>query len=85
MVVGLPLRLDGGRGGAAHRTEEFVEKLRRELHIPVVTQDERLTSRAADELLKERGLSLRERREKADEYAAAIILEDYLAAEGRKR
>jgi len=85
LVVGLPLRLDGGRGDAAERVEQFVEALRSEVSIPVVTQDERLTSRAADELLKEQGMSLRERRNKADEYAAAIILEDYLASQQRKQ
>ncbi len=85
LVVGLPLRLDGGRGDAAERVEQFVETLRSEVSIPVVTQDERLTSRAADELLKEQGMSLRERRNKADEYAAAIILEDYLASQQRKK
>ena len=85
LVIGLPLRLDGGRGDAARRVEDFVETLKGEVSIPIVTQDERLTSRAADELLKEQGMSLRERKNKADEYAAAIILEDYLAAQQRKK
>lgn len=79
VVVGLPLRMDGTRGEAAERTEIFVRKLQSQLSIPIVMRDERLTSHAADELLRERGASLRERRARSDEYAAAIILQDYLA------
>jgi putative holliday junction resolvase len=80
LLVGLPLRMDGARGEAAGRVERFVRDLESRLEIPVLTADERLTSRAADELLRGQGAGARERRERSDEYAAAIILQDYLAA-----
>jgi RNase H-fold protein (predicted Holliday junction resolvase) len=44
----------------------------------VLAQDERLTSRAAEELMREMKFDSRQRKEKSDEYAAAIILRDYL-------
>jgi putative Holliday junction resolvase len=80
LVVGLPLRMDGTPGDAAAQIERFIRELQRQLQIPVVAQDERLTSREADQMLRERGASLSERRARCDEYAAAIILQDYLAA-----
>ena len=80
LLVGLPLRMDGTRGEAAGRVERFVRDLESRLDIPVLTVDERLTSRAADELLRGQGADARERRARSDEYAAAIMLQDYLAS-----
>ena len=85
VVVGLPLRMDGTRGDAVARVERFAGELRKHISVPVVTIDERLTSRAADELLREQGADARERRLKSDQYAAAIILQDYLARQERIR
>jgi len=84
VVIGLPLRLDGTHGDAAQRVTDFISKLQEVLSIPIVPQDERLTTRAADEMLRDEGVPWQQRREKLDAYAAAIILEDYLAAERRK-
>jgi putative holliday junction resolvase len=80
LVVGLPLRMDGTSGDAAERVQRFIADLQRELPIPVAAQDERLTSREADELMREQGLDARARRARSDEYAAAVILQDYLAS-----
>src|SRR5689334_16371780 len=77
MVVGLPLNMDGTRGQAVIGVERFISDLQRKLTIPIVTVDERLSSYEADQILREMGLSSRERREKSDEYAATIILQDY--------
>ncbi len=80
LLIGLPLNMDGTRGEAARRVERLVEALQPLLRIPVKLVDERLTSRAADERLRTGGASDRQRRERSDEYAALIILEDYLAS-----
>jgi putative Holliday junction resolvase len=80
LVVGLPLNMDGSRGPAVARVESFLVELRRQVAVPIVTLDERLTSYEADRLLCELGVSQRERRAKSDEYAALLILRDYLAA-----
>ena len=78
LVVGLPLRMDGTVGDAAERVMRFIRELQNKLQIPVVPYNERLTSREADEILRERGADARERRARSDEIAAAIILQDYL-------
>jgi putative Holliday junction resolvase len=78
LVVGLPLNMDGTRGPAVARVESFIEDLRRNLSVPIVTIDERLTSYEADRMMREMGMNERERRARSDEYAATIILQDYL-------
>ncbi|MEY3283878.1 MAG: hypothetical protein RIR86_1891 [Acidobacteriota bacterium] len=80
LVIGMPLNMDGSRGEAARRVERFIATLRSVVSIPIETIDERLTSREADSRLRAAGLGDRERRAKSDEYAAVIILEDFLAA-----
>ena len=80
VVVGLPLRMDGTMGDAASATMKFIEKLRARLDVGVFTQDERLTSYEAEQMMIERGFSKRKRRARSDEFAAMIILQDYLSA-----
>jgi putative pre-16S rRNA nuclease len=79
VVVGLPLRMDGTIGSAAKKANKFAERLRRELKIEVFTQDERLTSYEADQMLIEQGFDRRERRKRSDEIAATLILQDFLS------
>ena len=83
LVVGLPLNMDGTRGAAVERVESFISELRRSVLIPIVTVDERLTSHEADRMLRDMGVGPRERRARSDEYAAMIILQDYI--DGQKR
>lgn len=85
IVVGLPLRLDGSRGDAASRVEAFARRMQERVPVPVLLRDERLTSRAADEWLRDQGADERRRRRDSDQTAAAIILQDYLVEEDRMR
>jgi putative Holliday junction resolvase len=79
VVVGVPLRMDGTVGDAAQTAMNFAAKLQIQLPISVFTQDERLTSYEAERWMTERGLDRKERRARSDEFAAMIILEDYLS------
>ena len=83
VVVGLPLRMDGSVGDAAATALRFVERLRAVLAVEVFTQDERLTSYEAEQMMIERGLNREARRARSDEFAALLILEDFLAASQR--
>lgn len=85
ILVGLPLRLDGTRGDAAILAERFAERLRTQVTAPVILRDERLTSRAADELLRDQDAKAERRRSHSDQVAAALLLEDYLAEAERAR
>jgi putative Holliday junction resolvase len=78
VVVGWPRRLDGT---ATHQTpvvEKLVEALQERLSLPVILQDERLTSHEAEARLAVRERDWRRRKEKLDAAAAAIVLQDYL-------
>ena len=80
VVLGLPKRLDGSPNLQTPRVEKMVAMLVAELTIPVVTQDERLSSHEAEERLKLGEKDWRRRKEKLDAAAAAVILQDYLDA-----
>lgn len=78
IVVGWPRRLDGSPTHQTAEIEAFAEALRRRVPIPVVLQDERLSSHEAEERLATRHRDWRTRKKKLDAAAAAIVLQDYL-------
>jgi putative Holliday junction resolvase len=79
VVVGLPLRMDGTVGEAAERALKFAERLRAEIGVEVYTEDERLTSYEADQIMIGQGMKRSDRRARSDEMAATIILRDFLS------
>jgi putative holliday junction resolvase len=78
LVVGLPRRLDGSPNDMTPRVEKFAASLRTRIAVPVMLQDERLTSREAESRLAVREKDWRARKKLLDAAAAAIILQDYL-------
>lgn len=78
IVVGLPKRLDGTPNERTERVAEFVRVLRDRTAIPVVTEDERLSSREAQNRLALFHKSWRDRKALLDAASAAVILQDYL-------
>ena len=84
LVIGLPLNLEGTEGEAASRARQLARNFALSLHVPVFLQDERLTSREAEEHLRAAGHQAESLRERIDSEAAAIILRDYLAESGEK-
>jgi putative Holliday junction resolvase len=70
IVVGLPLTLRGTRGEQAQETEQFAEKLRVLLEVPVLLFDERFTTDLAQQTPSNSSLDAR---------AAAHLLSGYLA------
>jgi putative Holliday junction resolvase len=80
IVVGLPIRLDGSDNLQTPRVRKVVALLSAQLNMPVVTQDERLSSYEADERLSFGEKDWRKRKARLDAAAAAVILQDYLDA-----
>jgi putative holliday junction resolvase len=85
MVVGLPLTLSGEIGPQAKLVQAFAEELRAALAVPLHMFDERLTSVAADRMMQELGIKPDRRRERIDEVAASIILQDFLDSQRNSR
>lgn len=80
LVIGLPLNLDGSEGEAAARVRQLARNFARSLEVPIYLQDERLTSRAAEESLRAAGYAESQVRQRVDSQAAVIILQDFIAA-----
>jgi putative Holliday junction resolvase len=78
VVVGLPTRLDGSPNRQTQRIGTMVTLLAARLAVPVFTQDERLSSREAEERLALREKDWRKRKARLDAAAAAVILQDFL-------
>jgi putative holliday junction resolvase len=78
IVVGLPVRLDGTPNEQTPRVAAFIDALRARIRLPIVTADERLTSREAESRLAVHERDWRARKARLDAAAAAIILQDYL-------
>ncbi|MEE8348152.1 MAG: Holliday junction resolvase RuvX [Acidobacteriota bacterium] len=78
LIVGMPKHLDGRRSATLDFIEPLVEHLDTVSMIPIEWAEERLSTKRAEELMAETGLSLAERRKKRNEYSAAVILQWYL-------
>jgi putative Holliday junction resolvase len=74
----MPARLDGTASDQTPLARRFISALAARVGVPVVSGDERLTSREAEERLAVRERDWRKRKRKLDAAAAALILQDYL-------
>jgi putative Holliday junction resolvase len=79
IVLGLPLRLDGQEGDAALEVRRVARNLELSLKLPLFLQDERFTSKIAEDSLRQQGFQGVEISQRIDGEAASIILSDYLA------
>lgn len=78
IVVGLPLLTSGEPGDMAAEVLAFVEDLREACGVPVLTLDERFTSREAERILHQMGQKIKGNKGTIDRISAEILLRDYL-------
>ncbi len=78
VVIGLPLKMDGSEGQSVQMAKDFGEKLSNVISVPIVYQDERLSTVSAEKVLIESGVRREKRKEKIDSVAATFILQTYL-------
>lgn len=83
VVLGLPRRLSGEATGQTATVQLFARELGARIAVPIVLQDERLTSHEAEALLARRERDWRRRKDQLDAMAAALILQDYLDSRPR--
>lgn len=84
VVLGLPRRLSGEANDQTPVVQALATRLRETLDLPIVLQDERLSSREAESLLARREKDWRKRKALLDAAAAAVILQDYLDSRTRR-
>ena len=85
IIVGLPLNLSGDDSKQTEKVRLFAKKLENKVgntskdsKIGVFLWDERYSTKTADEIMDEVGLSKAKRKEIIDQQAACIILEDWI-------
>lgn len=80
IIVGLPLTLAGDDSDWTREVRAFAERLHARSGIPVELVDERLSSVVAERAVRSIGLrkTERERKERIDAGAAAVILQAFL-------
>ena len=78
IVLGLPKNMDGSQGFQSDYCKEFKRMLEEEVKIPVIIQDERLTTKIAHSAMLQADMSRKKRKENVDKIAACIILQSYL-------
>jgi putative Holliday junction resolvase len=77
LVVGIPYNMDGTEQLVSFAARKFANRLTAKFGLPVFLMDERLTTIEAKRIIHEDKIP----REKLDQYAAKIILENYLNKE----
>jgi putative Holliday junction resolvase len=85
VVLGAPRRLSGEANAQTLTVARVAEQLRRLVAVPVVLQDERLSSHEADAVLARSEKDWRKRKAMLDAMAAAVILQDYLDSQQHLR
>ncbi|MEO1038163.1 MAG: Holliday junction resolvase RuvX [Pseudomonadota bacterium] len=80
LIIGLPVHMDGGDGKRAQSARSLATNLLRLRDIAIGYQDERLSTFAAEERLREAGVRPEDFKRYVDAEAAAIILESALQA-----
>jgi putative holliday junction resolvase len=78
IVVGLPMREDGSDSPISKQIKEFSQKVESTLDIPIEFTNETLTSFAAEDLLRDEGLTIKEAKQRIDQVSAKLILQQYL-------
>jgi putative Holliday junction resolvase len=78
LVVGLPLNMDGSDGPSAQSARAFARNFAGVSEIPILLQDERLSTAAVTRTLIDADASRRRRAQLVDKMAAAYILQTVL-------
>jgi putative holliday junction resolvase len=78
LVLGLPYKMDGSIGSQAKQVQKFARRVAAVIELPIEYVDERLTSYAAEEMMKSAQISVSQNKGMIDRIAAAVILQQWL-------
>lgn len=78
IVVGIPKNMNNTLGPQGEKVLNFVEKLRHNVELDIIMEDERLTTVQAEKLLIESDVKRKNRKKVIDKVAATYILQSYL-------
>ena len=75
VVVGNPINMDGSFGKSSQSSIDFAKNLSKNVTIPIVLWDERLSSEGSFKIPQDLGTNVTDRIKKLDKNAAAFILQ----------
>ena len=78
LVLGLPKNMDNTLGARALATLDFKKMLESKVDLPIYLEDERLTTKSAEDVLISANTSRKKRKQVIDKIAATIILQSFL-------
>ena len=78
IVIGYPVNMNGTIGDRALDSEKIKALLEKELSIPIILWDERLSTKEAEAIMISASVSRKKRKRSIDSLAAQIILQNYL-------
>jgi putative Holliday junction resolvase len=85
LVVGLPLNMDGSEQAMTRAARAFGDLLKERYNLPIHMVDERLTTRAAKDVLYAEGVAGTRQKRRLDEVAAQTILQSFLNGQDPSR
>ncbi len=78
IVLGFPKNMNNTAGERADKTLHFMSRIEKELDVPVIMWDERLSTLGAKRTLLEADISRNKQKKVIDKMAAVFILQGYL-------
>lgn len=85
IILGLPINMDGSEGKMAGKVRSFGQALEEATGLKIIFWDERLSTNTATRVLLEADLSRQKRKEKIDQVAAVVILQNFLDFQKRQQ
>ena len=80
-VIGLPIHCDGGESQKSMESRRFARRIAAVTDRPVRLFDERFTTSAANERLREAPHTRKAKKKRVDAIAALVLLESFLEAD----
>lgn len=78
IVIGLPKNMNGTVGPQSEKVKVFAEILKEHLQPEIVFWDERLSTVSAHKIMIQGDVSRKKRKQRVDQVAAVLILQNYL-------
>ncbi len=78
IIIGLPLNMNGSEGYRAELVKKFGEDIKTFYPGEIIYWDERLTTVSAHRAMIDGGVRRKKRKQKVDQIAAILILQNYL-------
>ena len=78
VIVGNPINMDGSFGKSSQSATDFAKNLSKNITIPIVLWDERLSSEGSFKITRDLGTNVTNRVRKLDKNAAAFILQGFI-------